>query len=61
MHDSHPVQLSALMTAVGASIASVAMSTGIILVDSAGNVIAFIANELGKAMFLHAKHVSVRR
>ena len=37
------------------------MSTGIILVDSAGNVIAFVANELGKAMFLHAKHLSVRR
>jgi Ni2+-binding GTPase involved in maturation of urease and hydrogenase len=46
--------------AIGASVATVAMSTGVLLVDSAGNVIAFIANELGKAMFLHALHTGYR-
>ena len=42
--------------AVGASIATVAVRTGVILGDSAGNVVALIVNELGKAMFHRTKH-----
>ena len=46
--------------AVGASIATVAVSTGVILVDSAGAIIGFIPNVIGKAMFHHSKHADRR-
>lgn len=42
--------------AVGASIATVAVSTGVILIESGGAIIGFIPNRDGRAMFHHSKH-----
>jgi len=35
---------------------ALAVSTGVILIDSAGAIIGFIPNEIGKTMFHHSLH-----